>query len=195
MTKFLRNIFEKPLKSIAGYLDQLGVSANAITLLGLAGNIAAAFFIGRGQLLAGAITLILVSPLDAVDGALSRVRNRESKFGAFLDSICDRYSELAVIFAVLILFLNRNDYFGIIFSFLALSGAVFVSYVRARAEALGLECKLGILTRVERYLLLIIMLLIDQVKIGITILAIFSHITALQRIIHVRKNLNKQNLN
>lgn len=195
MTKFLRNIFEKPLNSIASYLDQLGVNANTVTLLGLAGNIAAAFFIARGQLLAGGIALILVSPLDAIDGALSRIRNGESKFGAFLDSICDRYSELAVIFAIFILFLNRNDNFGIIFSFLALSGAVFVSYIRARAEALGLECKLGILTRVERYLLLIFMLLINQVKIGITILAVFSHITALQRIIHVRKNLNKQILN
>jgi len=191
LTKFLRNIFDKPLKAIANFLDRIGISANTITLLGLAGNITAAFFIGRGLFLAGGIILVLVSPLDAIDGALSRIRNKETKFGAFLDSICDRYSEVAIIFAIFIFFLSEDDYFGTIFGFLAVSGSVLVSYVRARAEALGTECKIGILTRVERYLLLIISLLLNQVKAGTIILALFSHITAIQRVIYVRENLDE----
>lgn len=193
MTKFLRDIFNKPLKSIANYLDRIGIKANTITLIGLAGNITAAFFVGRGQFLVGAIILIFISPLDAVDGALSRVRNKETKFGAFLDSICDRYSEIAIIFAILIFFLNRNDFWGVFFSFLAVTGSVLVSYVRARAEALGVECKVGLLTRVERYLLIIIVLLINQVKVGVGILAVFSHMTAFQRIIHVQKFFDGKN--
>jgi len=193
LTKFLRDIFNKPLEAIANYLDRLGITANTITLIGLTGNITAAFFIGRGQFLAGAIILIFLSPLDAVDGALSRVRNKETKFGAFLDSICDRYSEIAVIFGILVFFLNKNDFWGVIFSFLAVTGSVLVSYVRARAEALGGECKIGILTRVERYLLIIIVLLINQVEVGVGILAVFSHITAFQRIIHVQKLLDGKN--
>jgi len=191
LTKFLRNIFEKPLKAIANFLDRLGISANTITLLGLAGNIMAAFFIWKGLFLAGGIILLFMSPLDAVEGALSRIRDEETKIGAFLDSICDRYSELAIIFAIFIFFLNEGDYLGAVFGFFAISGSVLVSYVRARAEALGSECKIGILTRVERYLLLIIALLFNQIKAGIIILAVFSHLTAFQRVIYVRNYLDE----
>ncbi len=107
-------------------------------------------------------------------------------FGAFVDSVSDRYSELIIYGGLLYYYLTSGQTLGGLLVFGAASGAVLVSYVKARAEGLGYEAKIGLLTRVERYLVLAPALVFNQLLIGLGIIAIFANITALQRIWYVR---------
>jgi len=91
---FLRRTFQAPLDAIAGFLLKLGITANFITLFGLVGDVVAAYLIARGMLLAGGLVAAFMAPLDALDGALARKTAVVSKFGAFLDSVVDRYDEM-----------------------------------------------------------------------------------------------------
>ena len=147
-TDRLRQIFQGFLEMVGRNLAHLGISANTITLIGLIGNILASILVAKGWLLAGGILILCVGPLDAFDGAVARVEGKETKFGAFLDSVTDRYSELVIYLGLVLFFLKRFDSVGIILSFLAAVGSMLVSYTRARAQGVGLEVKAGIMTRV-----------------------------------------------
>ncbi|MGZ9234482.1 MAG: CDP-alcohol phosphatidyltransferase family protein, partial [Anaerolineales bacterium] len=121
-----------------------------------------------------------------LDGTMARLRGESSDFGAFVDSVSDRYSELIIYGGLLYHFLNQGELLGGMLVFGAAAGSVLVSYVKARAEGLGYDAKVGLLTRVERYLVLAPSLVFNQVFIGLTIIAVFANITAIQRIWHVR---------
>jgi CDP-diacylglycerol--glycerol-3-phosphate 3-phosphatidyltransferase len=127
-----------------------------------------------------------MTPIDALDGTMARLRGESSDFGAFVDSVSDRYSELIIYAGLLYHFLNRGDRLGGMLVFGAAAGSVLVSYVKARAEGLGYGAKVGILTRVERYLVLAPALVFNQLYIGLGIIALFANITAIQRIWFVR---------
>jgi CDP-diacylglycerol--glycerol-3-phosphate 3-phosphatidyltransferase len=117
---------------------------------------------------------------------MARLRGESSNFGAFVDSVSDRYSELIIYGGLLYHFLQLGEPLGGLLVFGAASGSVLVSYVKARAEGLGYEAKIGLLTRVERFLVLAPSLVFNQLFIGLGIIAIFANITALQRIWYVR---------
>ena len=184
---FLRKAFRKPLDSIAGFLLKFGVTANFITLLGLVGNVVAAYLVARGHLLAGGLVAAFMAPLDAVDGALARKTGITSKFGAFLDSVVDRYDEMILLAGVLYFFQSQAHTLGVMLTYAALCGSVLVSYTRARAEGLGFSGKAGIFSRIERSIVLILGLVFNQLLISVGIIAILANVTALQRIIFVWK--------
>jgi CDP-diacylglycerol--glycerol-3-phosphate 3-phosphatidyltransferase len=174
------------LDPLGGFFNRLGITPNMMTMLGLIGNTVGAFFLARGEMLTGGLFVLLMTPIDALDGTMARLRGESGDFGAFVDSVTDRYSELIIYGGLLYHFLFLGEPVGGLLVFGAAAGSVLVSYVKARAEALGYEAKVGILTRVERYLVLAPALVFNQLFIGLGIIALFANITALQRIWHVR---------
>jgi CDP-diacylglycerol--glycerol-3-phosphate 3-phosphatidyltransferase len=185
-TDYLRLWFKWFLDPLGGFFNRLGITPNMMTMLGLIGNSVGAYFLARGELLTGGLFVLLMTPIDALDGTMARLRGESSDFGAFVDSVTDRYSELIIYGGLLYHFLFLGEPVGGLLVFAAAAGSVLVSYVKARAEALGYEAKVGILTLLDRYLVLAPALFFNQLFIGLGIIALFANITALQRIWHVR---------
>ncbi|MGZ9226774.1 MAG: CDP-alcohol phosphatidyltransferase family protein [Anaerolineales bacterium] len=199
-TDYLRLWFKWVLDPLGGFFNRLGLTPNMMTMLGLLGNAVGAYYLAKGNMLTGGILVLLMTPIDALDGTMARLRGESSDFGAFVDSVSDRYSELIIYAGLLYHFLTVADRLGGILVFAAAAGSVLVSYVKARAEGLGYGAKVGILTRVERYLVLAPSLVFNQLYIGLGIIAVFANITAIQRIWFVRdqfhakvKEAGKQN--
>ena len=191
LTDRLRAIFKIPLDLIGGFLNKVGMTANLMTFLGFAGTSAGAYLVSQGQLTVGGIVILAMGGFDALDGAVARAGGEASRFGAFLDSVLDRYGEMVIYAALLWYFAGAEDGAGQILAFLAFSGSVLVSYTRARAESLGVSTKVGLLTRVER-MIVIAPCIIFQVPLqGTAIVALLANFTALQRILDVRKKLQE----
>jgi len=177
---------------IAEFLNRLGIRPNTVTMIGLAGTIGCAVLIALGHMTWAGILLLVMGPVDAMDGALARLRNEISDWGAFVDAVTDRYSELFLFLGFLIYYMLHMNVTGILLAYLAAAGSVLVSYVKARADASKLDANVGLLTRVERYLVLIPGLIFSSlypplVLIALIIIAIFANFTALQRIFRVRR--------
>jgi CDP-diacylglycerol--glycerol-3-phosphate 3-phosphatidyltransferase len=184
---YLRLWFKWVLDPLGRFFLGLGFTPNMVTALGLIGNTVGAFYLARGEFLIGGIFIAVMTPVDALDGTMARLRGEASDWGAYVDSVSDRYSELIIYGGLLYHFLTLGMPFEGILTFGAAAGSVLVSYVRARAEGLGYEAKVGLLTRAERYLVLAPALVFNKVSLGLGILAIFANFTALQRIWYVRK--------
>ena len=191
---FLRKTFKSILDKIAAFLIRLGLKPNIITISGLIGNIIAAILIGSGQLFWGGVLAMLVGPFDALDGAMARLKNEPSKYGSFIDSVTDRYDELVLLAGLLVHFIMVDEWIGCVLVYFAAVGSVMVSYVRAKAEALGYSAKVGILTRVERYLILIPGIILGKPMISLAIIALLGNITAIQRFYFVRKQALKDSI-
>lgn len=185
-TDYLRLWFKWVLDPLGGFFNQIGLTPNTMTMLGLLGNAVGAYYLAMGNMLTGGILVLVMTPIDALDGTMARLRGEPSDFGAFVDSVSDRYSELIIYAGLLYHFLNTGDRLGGMLVFGAAAGSVLVSYVKARAEGLGYGAKVGILTRVERYLVLAPSLVFNQLYLGLGIIAIFANVTAIQRIWFVR---------
>ena len=186
-TDFLRKFFAQALNKVASFFNKLGIKPNVITAAGLIGNLAAACLIAWGYLLWGGIVAMVIGPLDALDGVLARMRNESGRFGSFLDSVTDRYSEIILYAGLIIYYLQSDQKNFMLLAFLAATGSLMVSYVRAKAESVEFSAKVGLLTRAERYFILLPGLLFGYPHISLWILAILTHFTALQRIWSVRK--------
>ena len=195
LTDQLRIRFKGIMDFIGGFLNRLGIHPNTLTLAGLAGNFIAAIFLSRGEFLVGGLIALAMGPVDGLDGTMARLRGETSNFGAFVDSVSDRYSELLIYGGLLTHYLGRNDalYVGLIFA--AAAGSVLVSYNRARAEGLGFQAKIGILTRLERFVILIPSLILGFPRVGIAIVAVMANVTALQRILSVRQQAHDREKN
>jgi CDP-diacylglycerol--glycerol-3-phosphate 3-phosphatidyltransferase len=165
---------------------------NTITILGLVGNTIGAYFLARGEMTIGGIFILLMGPVDALDGTMARLRGEASEFGAFVDSVTDRYSELVIFGGLIFYFTQQGNVLPVVLSYLAAAGSVLVSYTRARAQSLGVETKVGILTRFERYLVLAPCLVFNIPMVALWILAVLANVTALQRIIDVRSQVHKR---
>ena len=187
-TDYLRLWFKWVLDPLGKFFIRLGCTPNMVTMLGLVGNTVGAFFLARGDMLTGGILVAVMTPIDALDGTRARLPGEARDWGAYVDSVSDRYSELIIYAGLLYHFLMQADVTGGMLTFSAAAGSVLVSYVKARAEGLGYEAKVGLLTRAERYIVLAPSLIFNFVYIGLGILAVFANITALQRIWHVRKH-------
>lgn len=191
-TDYLRLWFKWVLDPLGGFFNRVGVTPNMMTMLGLLGNTVGAFYLARGEMLTGGLFVLIMTPIDALDGTMARLRGEASDFGAFVDSVSDRYSELIIYGGLLYHFLNSGDTLGGMLVFVAAAGSVLVSYVKARAEGLGYQAKVGLLTRAERYLVLAPSLLFNQLYAGLGIIALFANITAVQRIWYVRKHAHNR---
>ena len=160
------------------------VRPNQLSLLGLVGSaLAAVAFAGDYRRLGG-VLLTLAGALDILDGALARVSGQASPFGAFLDSVLDRYSDLLVLGGLLVLFARLGRTADVLATVLALMGTVMVSYTRARAESVGVECRVGLMERGERLLVLIAGALLGVLVPAIWVVAVGANATAIHRIVH-----------
>jgi len=183
----MRVVFKGILDPIGAFLNNLGLMPNTMTILGLVGNVIGAAFIASGNIQIGGVIILLMGPVDALDGTMARLRGMASQFGAFVDSVTDRYSELVIMLGLLVYYLRIPDPTAILVVYIAAAGSVLVSYVRARGQSLGWDSKTGILTRFERYLVLAPALILNYPTIGLWIIAILANITAIQRIIDIRR--------
>ena len=178
-------------------LAQLGITPNTLTLVGLVLSMVTATVIVQGYLLVGGLLVLFAGIFDMFDGALARARNASTTFGAFLDSTLDRYSESIILFGLFWYALHAQTLHENLWPFLheqswmlssiyiAVVGSLMVSYAKARAEGLGLECKTGLLARPERVVILAIGLITGTVIWAVLLLAIFSNFTAVERIVHI----------
>ena len=192
LTDQLRKRFKHLADPIGAFLNNLGLMPNTITILGLVGNTIGAYFLMQGNMLVGGLLILAMGPVDALDGTMARLRGEPKPFGAFVDSVTDRYSELVIFLGLLLYYNQQGDAVSILGVYLAAAGSVMVSYVRARAQSLGYEAKVGILTRVERYAVLAPSLILGFPLVGIWIVAVLANITAFQRIVHVRRLAHAQ---
>jgi CDP-diacylglycerol---glycerol-3-phosphate 3-phosphatidyltransferase len=168
------------------FLARLGLTPNAITTIGLILNVLVAVIIARGELKLGGVLLLIASGFDMLDGAVARASGSVTKFGGFLDSTIDRYSEAIVYGGVLVYLLGEGDYrIGALLVFAATAGSLLISYARARAEAAGFRASVGLLARPERVLVLAIGLLLEQPIAALWILAVGTHLTVFTRMVHV----------
>ncbi len=191
LTDRVRELSRPLLAPVADFLARLNVHPNTISLLGFMGCVAAGVALALGHLRLAGFLLLFFGPLDAVDGLLARRSGKQSLFGAFLDSTLDRYAEIAIFGGILYFALESGLKSLAFLSFLALAGSLMVSYARARAEALGLECKVGLLTRFERLAVLTLGLFLGWVNAALVIIALLANLTAVQRIIHVYRATQK----
>ena len=191
LTDTARIWFKVGIDAAAKFLLKLGLKPNMITISGMIGHLIAAYIVARGWLLGAGIILLIMAPVDCLDGAMARVKGESTSYGAFIDSVIDRYSEFIIYGGILIYFLVNGNWRGSILLYLAACGSVLVSYIRSKAEALNFQVKIGILTRLERYIVLIAGLLFNQIEIALLIIAILGNFTALQRFFYVRKHLLK----
>jgi CDP-diacylglycerol--glycerol-3-phosphate 3-phosphatidyltransferase len=182
LTEFLRRRGGGLLEPVAKLLSRTGISPNGVTILGLLLTGVVAYLLALGHVqLAGAV-LIVAALFDAIDGAMARLLNQATRFGAFFDSTVDRFAEIILFLGVLIYYQGQDARLEIILTYLAIVGSLMVSYTRARAEGVGISIKGGILTRVERMGILILCLLLNWPVVALWILAILTNTTALQRV-------------
>lgn len=184
-TDSLRVRFKGLLDPAGAFLNKLGITPNTMTLLGLAGHIGAAVLLAFGEIQWGGLVVLLMAPFDALDGTMARLRGKTSRFGGFLDSVVDRYAELILIGGLLVFYIQQANGLAIALAYVAAVGSTMVSYSKARGESLGFKVNVGLLTRVERYLIIIPCLLFNIPLVMLWILALFTNFTALQRIFAV----------
>lgn len=191
-TDRMRVWFKWVVDPLGRFFLRLGMTPNMMTTLGMAGNFIGAYFISQGKLVLGGWLVLIMTPVDALDGTMARLLGEPSDFGAFVDSVSDRYAEMAILGGLMYYFATQGNALGSTLAFAAAAGSILVSYVKARAESLHYEAKVGILTRVERYLVLAPLLVFNQPIIALWILAILGNFTALQRIWFVRRQAHAQ---
>jgi len=170
-------------------LAKTSITPNTITWLGFLLSVGAAALIVTGHLLAAGLLVLVAGLFDLLDGALARRTNQVTHFGAVLDSTLDRLAEAVLLLGILILYAREQSVLGILLVGIALPSSLLVSYIRARAEALGLDCKVGLFTRAERVIVLALGLLLSQIDyaliIALCIIVLFSLFTTGQRFLHV----------
>ncbi|MBW2095812.1 MAG: CDP-alcohol phosphatidyltransferase family protein [Deltaproteobacteria bacterium] len=209
-----RERYLRLIDPLADLFARFHVHPNILSLLGLVLSGVAAVLYGTGNFFWAAWIVVLAGTCDVLDGQLARITGKTSRFGAFFDSTLDRFSEILLFLGLawyfsgghLVFVVVGGDTSGIrspvavLFIVLAIGGSFMVSYTRARAEGLGLECTIGFMQRPERMVLLIIGSLLASLptvglwimKVCLFLLALLSNFTALQRMIHVKKMLLKE---
>lgn len=192
-----RDWFLSLITPITDFFIKRGINPNFFTTVGLIISVISAFYFSRGFIRLGGLLLLFAGVFDIFDGRVARATNRETKFGALYDSTLDRYGEVFVLFGLAYHFSTTPVFIAgyqmnaiiILAISMALGGSVMTSYVRARAEGLGLECKVGIMQRSERvvYLGFGAILHVFILALVLIFIAIFSNFTAMQRLYHVWK--------
>lgn len=177
---------------IVTFLARYKFSPDALTVIGTVGHFLLAWLIGIGQIQLGGIAMMVIAPLDALDGSLARKLGRkQGGFGAFLDSTLDRLAEIILFAGFIFYYVSRENLLMLALAYTAICGSLMVSYSRAKAESLGLTCKVGVLGRVERYLVLIGALVLNLPDVALIIITVFGWITVAQRIYHVWRQTAK----
>lgn len=172
------------LKALVWVLTLTRVHPNVLTSIGLGINAVAAWMLARGEFLYAGLIVLAGAIFDLVDGPVARESNRVTRFGGFLDSVLDRYSDLILLMGLLVYYASINRFFYIILTAIAMTGSVLVSYSRARAENCIPKCKVGFLERPERIVLIIIGALSNHMAPVLWVIAVLSNITVVHRIVY-----------
>lgn len=179
----LGHFFDKPLGGVA---RRIPLNPNVLTIAGFIVTLGASAVLVFHMRWGG--TLVLLGAFfDVLDGVVARANDKVTPFGAFLDSVLDRYSDACIFLSVSLNLYRNNNLIGAVLALGVLVGAVLVSYVRARAEGLGIDCKVGLMERPERILLAVFGTVSGLIMPVLWILAVLTHVTVAQRIFHVRK--------
>jgi CDP-diacylglycerol---glycerol-3-phosphate 3-phosphatidyltransferase len=189
---YLRRWLDLAFAPLASFLLWCRITPNQVSLMGILLNLVSAALLVDGQLVLAGLVYLLAGSLDLLDGALARLAKMSSRFGAFLDSTADRISEGVVFAAIAYYFARHGQPVDAALTVLALLGSLLVSYTRARAEGLGLECKVGIVTRAERVVLVACGLMFGLLPAAIYILVVLTAFSATQRILHTLRQLHPQ---
>lgn len=207
---YLQKLIYTLINPIIKGMIKMGITPNMVTTIGFVGNVVAAFlFIHASQLTPismgfswigwGGAILLFSGLFDMMDGRLARLGNMSTTFGAFWDSTLDRYSELFSLFGITLYLMTASGIWAGVITFLALVGSIMVSYVRARAEGLGIECKVGLMQRPERVVVTALAAIITGLTSnlwwligGMTLIAVLANITAFWRVAHCYKQLKNR---
>lgn len=211
LPKWIQDLYIRLINPVIDFFIKRNLNPNHFTTVGLILSMAAAYLFASSHLLFAGILMIIAGTFDIIDGKVARATNRVTKFGALYDSTLDRYAEVMIFFGLAYHFMrkslenwevgNPNLYLiTAVAVSVALGGAIMTSYVRARAEGLGLECKVGLMQRPERIVFIAFGAIFTRfheitLVVAIFLVAIFSNITAIQRVYHVwvtEKNKNKE---
>ena len=192
---FRKNASHQLTRLVVRPLAKTPIAPNAITWFGFALTLGAAALIITEHLFAAGFVVLIAGFFDMLDGALARSTNRVTRFGGVLDSTLDRLAEGVLLLSILVVFAREQSTLGIWIVGLALIGSVLVSYIRARAEALGLECEVGLFTRPERVVVLALGLLLSRIDyaliVALGIVVVFSFVTVGQRLLYVWRQTRK----
>lgn len=194
ISDILRKKARPILMPVVHWFEMMGLQPNDVTLLGLLCYALCGIAIAAGHLLTAASIIIIFGPLDVIDGMLARETGKVTAFGAFLDSVTDRYAEFFIFLGLLCYAVLRLDagLAGSAMVIVAWTGSFMVSYIKARAISVGYECDIGLFTRFERLALITGILITGWIYEGLLVLALCTHFTALQRITHVLHSTEKE---
>lgn len=184
--KVIRPRIDFILVPFASFLSKIGLTPNILTAIGFLLGVLSGISFGIGYLVAGGIILLLSGLCDLMDGAVAKGMNMTTKFGAFIDSVADRYSDAFTFIGIIWFYLWRREEIPLIITNFAFLGSFMVSYTRARAESIIQACDIGIMERPERILLIAIGAFSGMMEEAMGILALLSNLTALQRILYAR---------
>ena len=209
---FLQKLIYVVINPIIKAMIAIGITPNVVTTIGFVGNlVATGLFIAGGIALQegdaaggmaiigwGGFTILFAGLFDMMDGRLARMGNMSSTFGALWDSTLDRYSEMVSLFGISVVFLNAGWFWTGIVTYAAILGSVMVSYVRARAEGLDIECKVGLLQRPERVVITAVVAMVTGctgnlwwLAGGMAVIALLANMTAFWRVAHCYHELAK----
>jgi len=186
LRKVAANYLTRP---VVKFLARTAVTPDFLTILSSLLAVGAAVLIITNHLVAAGLVVLAAGFLDMLDGALARHNNQSSRFGAVLDSTIDRISEAVLLFGILVFYTIHQAVLPAILVYVALIGSVLVSYIRARAEVVGIDCRVGLFTRAERVFVLVMGLLFswldNALVIALAVIAVFSFFTVWQRLFYV----------
>lgn len=189
ITDRARALAKPVIDPIVTFLARYRFSPDTLTVAGMLGHFIVAWFLVSGQMFWAGVLLLVIAPLDALDGSLARKLGRkQGGFGAFLDSTLDRIAEI-ILFGGFIYYYSavQQDTLLTLVAYAALTGSLMVSYSRSRAESLGYDCKVGLFGRLERYVVLVVLLLLNLPDVLVVLLAVGTAVTTAQRMWHVWK--------
>ena len=193
LSKIIGKICTAILDTLVKGISKLGVGPNLLTFFGFLITILSAFYLAQGNFFYAGIVIIFSGIFDMLDGRLARITNNVTRFGAFFDSVLDRYSDMILFLALMIYYIKNQQMIYVLLSGIVMIGALMPSYTRARAESLVPTCKVGFLERPERLVLLIIGTIFGRMAAVLWVMAVLSNLTVVHRILHTWKESSKNN--
>jgi len=195
----LRQWYINMINPAVRFFIRLEINPNHFTTLGFLIQLVSVYFLATGKLFVGGCLIILAGSCDMIDGKVARARGAGTKFGALYDSTIDRFSEFAMFFGIGYYFIKNEYYLSTIGAFIALGGSLMTSYIRARSEGLGFECKVGYMQRPERIVYIAFAAIASIIPYAgpypliavLWMIAIMANFTAFQRVYHVYKQTDR----
>jgi CDP-diacylglycerol--glycerol-3-phosphate 3-phosphatidyltransferase len=190
-SRWIGRICKAILDQIVVLVSALKINPNFLTLIGFLITLYAAYCLARGEFIRAGVVIIFSGIFDMLDGRVARITQSVTRFGAFFDSVLDRYSDMAIFVGLMIYYAKNHRIAYLILSGIVMMGSVMTSYTRARAESLIPLCKVGFMERPERLVLLIIGTLANRMAPVLWIMAVFSNLTVIHRILYTWKEATK----